>query len=74
MMFIELDVLKRRGSNEPPTVSTEILRVDLIQRIRAIEVGDVDGPCVELILDNEEKVICQGTLADVKAALEQVLN
>lgn len=71
-MFIRLHVLNREASNVPPTLSEEVLRVDLIQRIRSIEVGDWNEPCTQLILDNEETIICQGSLQDVLQALDEL--
>jgi hypothetical protein len=73
-MFIQLHVLNRKGANVPPTVVQEVLRIDLIQRMRAIEVSDFDEPCTELILDNEETIVCQGELADHLRALDEVLG
>ncbi len=74
MMFIELDVLKRRGANEPPTLLKEVLRIDLIQRMRSIEVSDWDKPCTQVILDNEETIVVQAEIADITRALEEVLT
>ena len=71
-MFLHIQRLNRRGSNEPPTLVEEVIRVDLIQRMRSIKVTDWDEPCTELVLDNDETVVCQGTFTDVLRALDEV--
>jgi len=71
-MFIHLYTLKRIGSTEPLVLQEEVIRIDLIQRIREIECHGWDEPCTELLLENEEKLICQGTLRDIVQALDEV--
>jgi hypothetical protein len=73
-MFIQVQVLKREGANVPPTVVQEVLRVDLIQRMREIEVSDWDEVCTELILDNEETIVCQGSLRTHLEALDELFG
>jgi len=73
-MFIHLQILNRRGANEPPTLREEVLRIDLIQRMRPIEVTDWGEPCTQLILDNEQTIVCQGTFRDVLMALDEACN
>ncbi len=70
-MFVTLDVYVRQGADRPPVVREEVVRIDLIQRMREIEVTDIEGPCVELLLDNEERLQCRATLADLKQAFEE---
>ena len=73
-MFIHLYVLKRQGGNVRPELVEEVLRIDLIQRMRGIEVSDWEEACTELLLENEEKLVCQGTLQSIMQALDEVCN
>lgn len=73
-MFLQIERLHRTGSNVPPTVMNETIRVDLIQRVRPMEVTDWDQPCTALVLEGEETVICQGSFDDVMVALGEVLT
>ena len=73
-MFLELTILNRRGADVPPTASNELIRVDLVQRVRVIEVDDVENDCVELVLDNDETIACCGTAPDIIEAINQLTN
>jgi hypothetical protein len=69
-MFLEIDRLNRRGANERPTLVKELIRIDLIQKMRPKAVTDWDQPCVELDLEGEQTVCCQGTFEGVLEAIE----
>ncbi len=74
MMFVQVHRLQRRGANEPPAETEEIIRVDLIQRIRLAGQGDVEGPCCDLILDNDETILCRGDMADIRMAINEAFD
>lgn len=73
-MFIELKVLKRRGSNTPPEPHLEIVRVDLIQRMREVCVTGWDSVCTEIQLDDQEVLTCTDSLADVQARMTEIFT
>lgn len=76
-MFLRIQRVVRIASadipGEPCTVlKPELIRADLIQRIRAVDSGGHDEPCTELVLDNEEVIVCQGSFEDIESALSSL--
>ena len=71
-MFLELTILNRTGADVPPVASDELIRVDLIQRVRVIDVSDVENDCVELVLDNDESIVCCGTVPQIIEAIKEL--
>ena len=46
---------------------TEVIRVDLIQRMRPVELPGWSEECTELTLDNDELIYCQGSITETIA-------
>ena len=58
-------------------VAYELLRVDLIQRVCPADSSnwlDMDTPCSELVLDNEEVLICQGEVRQILERIDEVFG
>lgn len=72
-MFLQIQKLIRTGASDPPEgVELELIRVDLIQRIRPGKLPGWDDPCTELVLEGDEIVYCQGEIADIARALDSL--
>ena len=70
-MFLHIQRVIRIGSTDTE-LKPELIRADLIERMRAVDPGGHDEPCVELVLGNEETVICQGSFEDIESAIDSL--
>jgi len=67
-MFLRIQRVVRIGSTDTE-LKPELIRADLIQRMREVDPGGHDEQCTELVLDNEEVIVCQGSFEDIENAL-----
>ena len=72
-MFLRIQRVVRIGSTDTE-LKPELIRADLIQRMRPVESGGHDEPCTELVLDNDEAIVCQGSFEDVESALASLYS
>jgi hypothetical protein len=73
MMFVQFQVLQRTGASDPPEgVELQLIRVDLIQRVRPITLPGWDEPAVEVLLENEAVEYCQGTVQAILQSIDEV--
>ena len=73
-MFLKIQRLTRRGASDPPTVQVEALDPTIIQRIVPVDVQGHDGPACELHVNAERPLQCTGSVDDMLAAIEKVVD
>lgn len=70
-MFLHIQRVVRTGSTDTE-LKPELIRVDDIRRMRGVDPGGHDEPCTELVLSNEETVVCQGSFEDLARAIDSL--
>lgn len=70
-MFLHIQRVVRIGSTDTE-IKPELIHVDDIRRMREADSGGHDEPCVELVLSNEETIICQGSFETVEGAIDSL--
>jgi hypothetical protein len=70
-MFLHIQRVIRSGSTDTE-LRPELVRVDLICQMRGVDPGGHDEPCTELVLSNDETIICQGSFEDMERAIDSL--
>lgn len=50
-MLIPIERLVRRSADTPPAVQQEAVNPECIERVRPVEIEDIDEYCVEILVD-----------------------